>query len=339
MDEKRNVSTTGKSLFEALMDDLHAGFLFISTQPFYLILPVIIDLIVWFGPRLRVQNALGAPLELYFKRVLFQLPASFRFQYTAAIRTVLDSLDSSNLIGALSFFPGSVPFYFAGFLPVSSPIGGAASVEVPGIGAFIGIFTALAVAGFLLGIAFYATIANRLLFPSERLTIRAFWRTAGRFALIILVGILAAAVFAFPLSFALVLLFPLGQIAIAIFILAAVLGLLLIIFPFLFVPAGIFAGLSLREAILVSRNLTANDVIGNVNFFVVSFVISLGLRNIWQIPDADSWMTLVSILGSAFITASLFAAYLVRFRTQLHNTRKISQFLARFSTEEDTNGK
>ena len=321
------------------MDDLHAGFLFISTQPFYLILPVIIDLIVWFGPRLRVQNALGAPLELYFKRVLFQLPASFRFQYTAAIRTVLDSLDSSNLIGALSFFPGSVPFYFAGFLPVSSPIGGAASVEVPGIGAFIGIFTALAVAGFLLGIAFYATIANRLLFPFERLTIRAFWRTAGRFALIILVGILAAAVFAFPLSFALVLLFPLGQIAISIFILAAALGLLLIIFPFLFVPAGIFAGLSLREAILVSRNLTANDVIGNVNFFVVSFVISLGLRNIWQIPGADSWMTLVSILGSAFITASLFAAYLVRFRTQLHNTRKISQFLARFSTEEDTNGK
>ena len=108
------------------------------------------------------------------------------------------------------------------------------------------------------------------------------------FTLIILVGILALAVFAFPLSFVLVLLFPLGEIALAIFILATALGLILIIFPFLFVPAGILAGLSIREAILASRNLAANDVIGNVNFFVVSFVISLGLRNIWQIPAADS---------------------------------------------------
>lgn len=339
MDERQQKIRLGeKSLLEMLLNEFQSGFAFIAEHPYYLMLPVIFDLVVWFGPRLSLENALKQPLSNFFTEALAPLPFEFRISYQPVINLLIESLKSTNLIGALSFLPGSVPYLFAGRLPSASPVSSIQTLDVPGLGSFLIGFTLFALIGYLIGIFYYVSMTQRLV-NAPMLPFRGFINLALKLICVILIGTAAAVMLAIPVSFGILILSRLGDIAVSLFMIVIIVLILRTVYPFLFVPAGIFAGLSIRDSILVSRNFTKIDPIANVNFCLVYFAIHVGLQQIWRIPASNSWMTLVGVFGSAFVTTSLFAAYIVRYQTQLHHTMMFTQLLSGITSREETNGK
>lgn len=327
-----------KSLLETLLNEFQAGFAFIANHPYYLLLPIIFDLMVWFGPRLSLENALTKPLTGFFARSLAPLPFEFRLSYQPIINMTIEGLKSTNLIGALSFIPGSVPYLFAGRLPSGAPTEMIRTIDVPGLGGFFMGFTLFALFGYLIGVFYYMAMTQRLI-NAPKLPLSGFFSLAGKLFLVILIGTALALILAIPISFGMLMLSRFGEAAISIFMLVLAVFALRAVYPFLFVPAGIFSGLTIRDAVLVSRNFTRIDPIANVNFCLVYFAILVGLQQIWRIPASTSWMTLVGVFGSAFVTTSLFAAYIIRYQTQLHHTIVFTQLLSGITSRGEMNGK
>ncbi len=339
MDERQQKIQFGeKTLLATLLNEFQAGFAFIANHPYYFLLPIIFDLVIWFGPRVSLEKALTKPLSKFFAEALAPLPFEFRISYQPVVNLLIRSLKSTNLMGALSFLPGSIPYLFAGRLPDAAPVTSIQTYDVPDLSGFFIGFVLLALVGYLVGVFYYVTMTQRLL-NAPKLPLSGFFHLAFKLFVVILIGAAVAIGFAVPISLGLMLLSRLGDMAAALFMFAVAILILRAVYPFLFVPAGIFAGLKIRDAVLVSRNFTKMDPIANVNFCLVYFAIYAGLRQIWRIPASNSWMTLIGVLGSAFVTTSLFAAYIIRYQTQLHNTIVLTQLLSGITSREEMNGK
>ncbi len=339
MDNNKQPQNRAKSGLEIVLGDFQKGLNFAASNPVFLLPPILIDLIVWFGPRISFHDALREPLGTIFSNALSQLPAALRLEYAPMFRAVLEGLRSSNLIGTIALLPGSVPFLFSGNLPAGAPIPEIQRIEISSLAIFALLFILLTAAGFVFGLFYYSMLTRRILAFKEKLTLPRFMIQIRRFAAVLVLLALAVVSISFAFSFALLILLQMGQFLISIFAMAALIGFIWIAVPFLFVPAGIFTDLPLKDAIAVSRSIPANDIIGNAKFWTITFVITIGLRNIWRIPESDSWMTLVGIFGSAFITVAIYAAYLYRYKTQLISTLKIRHFLSGIQLREGTNGK
>jgi ABC-type proline/glycine betaine transport system permease subunit len=88
-----------------------------------------------------------------------------------------------------------------------------------------------------------------------------------------------------------------------------------LVVPLFFFPLGIFVrGQNVFRSILSGLQL-ARFTLPSSSLFVLSvLLISIGLNFVWSIPPADSWMSLVGILGHAFITTALLAASFIYYR-------------------------
>lgn len=339
MENNKTPLNQAKKGLETTLSDFQKGLNFAASNPIYLLPPILIDLIVWFGPRIGFHDVLREPLGNLFSASLVQLPTALKLQYTPIFRSILEGLRSSNLIGTIALLPGSIPFLFSGNLPGDAPGLEIQRIEVPNLAIFSLIFVFLTIFGFVFGIFYYSILTRRILEFKEKLSLRRFAAQIGRFAVILIFLVLVITAISIALSFALLIFLRMGQFVVSIFAAAVMIGLIWAILPFLFVPAGIFSDLTIRDAILVSRNIPVSDLIGNAKFWTITFVITIGLRNIWRIPESDSWMTLIGIFGSAFITVAIYAAYIYRYRSQLINTLKIRHFLSGIQLREGTNGK
>ena len=86
-------------------------------------------------------------------------------------------------------------------------------------------------------------------------------------------------------------------------------------FPLVFTPQALFSGKNnILVSIMTSVRLVRHFLPGAGTFLVVALVFTQGMDILWRIPPANSWMTLVGILGHAFIYTAIMAASFVYFR-------------------------
>jgi hypothetical protein len=85
--------------------------------------------------------------------------------------------------------------------------------------------------------------------------------------------------------------------------------------PIFFAPHGIFLrGQNAFYSIYASLRLTRFTMPTSSMFVLAVFVISQGLNYLWAVPADDSWMTLVGIVGHAFVTTALLASSFIYYR-------------------------
>jgi hypothetical protein len=88
-----------------------------------------------------------------------------------------------------------------------------------------------------------------------------------------------------------------------------------LIVPLFFAGHGIFLRSQNVFASVLSGLRMARFSLPNSSLFVLSVLFtSLGLNYLWSIPEPDSWMLLVGIIGHAFITTALLAASFIYYR-------------------------
>jgi hypothetical protein len=327
---------------------LTAGFELLSHNLLLVALPVVLDLVLWLGPRISVR-----PLVRGFEELLrSQQTAGSEVagQVEQAVRLLEQFGQQFNLLSVLGGVPMfHVPSLLARRAPAAgSPLGVPHVLSLSSVLAVIPWWGALVLLGLVLGFLYLNEIAHRVA-EAEASRVRGGglgrpdgdglndgtdvgdWVEPGdpgdfsagvwkflRFLLfafgLIVVGFTVVPLWVLVVALGTAIAQPLGILlwvgGVGLFSYAAL--------HLLFVIPGLLLGgrrllRAIGESVLLSH-LSLSPVLG---FILLGLVIYEGLGYAWSLPRSDSWATLVGILGNGFVATGLTSAAFIFYRDRL----------------------
>lgn len=300
-----------------LIRALTAGFDATTSHLGLLAFSLLIDLLLWLGPHLRLQALVEGLLARATNIPELQTP-EMADALKLTRETWAELTQSLNLLSALRTLPIGIPSLMAGQPIAQTPLGTPFAWELPSLSVTLGVWLIIVLLGVLLGALYYDLVAQAAL--GGKVDIRQSfiqWSWTGRQAIVLLliwVGLFFLV--SFPASCLVSFSVMSGAGGVNPWLVFIGGGLVIwIFFPLLFSAHGIFvnrraAWLSMREGARLTR-LTM-PVTGL--FFIIVLILSEGLDVLWQQPPLASWLTLVGVVGHAFITTGLLAASFVYYR-------------------------
>lgn len=297
-----------------LIQALTSGFKIVSEHMELILLPMLFDLLVWLGPRLSIYELLSKNIRSMFARLLLRTPITLYTQIDMLSKSVDQALKDYNLTSSISTFPFSVPVLLNG-LNIQAPaesgkflIPSLQTVSLTSVSSAFLISLAFAVCGFLFGMVYYTAIAHRFLPFPARISFSDFIRRSANVIFFLILAFLIISLLMIPLSCISSITVVLSPVVSQIIFFLLLFALAWLVVPFFFVFHGLFYGYSIRKAVRVSFNI-GNWFSSAISFFIIeAIVISQGLKLIWNIPQTNSWLMLISIFGNAYITTSLIGA-------------------------------
>ena len=301
-----------------LIPSLSAGFNAVANNVSLLILPVVIDLLLWFGPHVRIKR-LFAPFFLAFNEQALSMEAqlspdlvSMMYQSQEAWDVILERF---NLVSVLRTLPVGVPSLLAFRGVIQNPFGQAAIFESTTILGAFGSWFGFVTAGILLGTIYFGSVARSSGILARPFSARLL---AGQFVqtlLLTLTLMLVLAIIIVPMSLVLAvsaLLSPmLGQVT----LFAMTFLALWLLLPLFFAPHGIFMAQNrAHDAVFQSLRLARLFMPNTGLMILLIILVGQGMNVIWLLPKWDSWMVLLGIAGHAFISSGLLAATFVYYR-------------------------
>ena len=315
---------------------LRAGFDAAANHIYLILFPAAADLFLWLGPHLHLKTLLGdmyrqvqsnlasLPPDLAAQASLWTDPENA--QMLKAAQTFV--IERFNLMIFLRTFPVGIPSFMSGKYPIGTPIGSYPAFDLSDPIQIIGLWLAVSIVGLVLGIFYYQVTAQAALngkvdwvealrrWPAQALS-------ALGLGMLLVVSILAGFVPFFCLA-----LVSLGSLAMISFVLYS--GLLLVIaYPFVFIGHAIAAdNASLVQAVRSGFRLARMTMPMTSLFFLIVFLITRALEWLWAAPAEDSWLTLIAIVGHAFVTTGLLAATFLYYRSAGRWLQQVLRVLA-----------
>jgi hypothetical protein len=297
------------------IDALRAGFDTVANHIGLIFFPVILDLFLWLGPRLRLTALVHSISDRLTTLYQIQDPSAGELLKASQEGWALLA-QQLNVMVALRSYPVGIPSLMAYVQPIGAPVG-AQSWEIRSFGGVFLAWLLITAFGLLLGTLFFEVVSQATLSRTvrwreslgswPRLSVQVFFLAI--FWLVIVICLMIPGTIILSLA-------ALGGLAMVICG-ALVFGFfaLGLVFPLLFSPHGIFAmRLSMVASLRNSIQLTRRTYSSTMVFFFSAFVLAKGLDLLWQTPADTSWLLLVGIAGHAFITTSLLAASFVYYR-------------------------
>ena len=292
------------SIIQALL----SGFNTIANKPYLMLLPILLDLFLWFGPAWRVDQ-----LFMPIIQSLPRLPGLENPEYTQLLeelQSVWETLISNfDLAVTLRTLPIGVPSLIVSKSPFSNPLGNPLVFNLDTNGQVLGLLISFLLIGYSLGSLYFKNISNQIIQPISNQNFKTFFKNLSQILLMPIIIMLILLILGIPIIFIfsiITMLFPtLGNF---VFI---VLGMLFIwtLIPLIFTPHGIFLyKLSLFPAMMTSIHVVRVSMGKTAWFLLSSVVLIQGLNYLWQTPPTDNWFLLIGILGHAFIVSAVIAA-------------------------------
>jgi hypothetical protein len=286
-----------------VINAIRAGMDAISSHLSLLLLPLALDALLWFGPRLSVQKIFSAAFDQMLALTGGNLPNE---EITAVQQLMTDWLPNFNLLSALRTFPVGVSSLMSGKLPVENPLGAQSVFEVGSEGGLLGWLFLFTFIGWVLGGLYFNLVSGVTGMRNQAFgSIRAVLQTL-LFSLLITMLVFVIGIPAIFILGILSLISP-GFLQVAMFVLA--LFSAWVIVPIFFAPHGMYLrGQNAFHSIYASLRMARFTLPTSSMFVLAVFVISQGLNYLWAVPADNSWMMLVGIAGHAFVTTALLAA-------------------------------
>lgn len=297
-----------------LIPSILAGFEAVANHVHLIILPILIDLFLWFGPHLRVKsllqpmiNGLVLPAEM--------ANGSFEQIFSSTRELYLLLVERFNLFSALRTLPVGIPSLISNISPLTNPLGSPLLIETRDLSSALMIWLVVGLVGLIVASFYINSICHVVSTDAAPATPGSIgWQTLQLLYLTILCVIFIL-VIVFPalviVSFLSLLSPVIGQIALFVG------GLILIwvVTPMLFAPQAIFMQhLPVLKALLSSIRMVRFALPSTGLFFLTAIIIAQGLDLLWQIPPENSWFTLIGIAGHALVNTSLYAAIFIYYR-------------------------
>lgn len=299
-----------------LIPSLVQGFNLIA-QKFYLILPpILLDLFLWFGPRLSFESILNKSWTSMIAGWKTYSGMQDVLDLATEIWQGFAKLNFFSLLRSLPVGLTSLLWWRSeGGTPLKlSPISLTFLNEQWFVLLALGLFTF----GIFLGALFFKWISEATISEVSKPKVKSvFWMT-GQSVLLTFILLIMLILLSIPVSlFSNILLTAASGLAeIGIFILGMILIWLLL--PLVFSAHGIFVEkLNAVQSIRLSVQLVRTRSSGAGFFITIVVLLNMGLNLIWNIPPSNSWWLLIGIIGHAFIYTALVASSFFYFRSGL----------------------
>ena len=305
--QKQEQITTLPGVFATIA----AGFDLIAKHLWLLLLPVILDIFYWLGPRLRFQEII--------EQVVALLPQEADVLSMAP--QLLEIAPRTNLFTTLTVQLIGVPALLVGSVPEKTPIATQA-LEISSWLNWIGLFLTFSIIGLMLTALFYTLIAYAVSKQALNGEIFSAGEWAKRFGYSWLRLMVLALFF---LLVVVIIYIPLITISTILFFINGTLGsLILLAGPFILIwitifmflaPFGIVLnGRPVLKAVIESVRLVQTNLVTALLLLLTVILIGTVLDWILFGVENGTWMTLINILGHAFVSTALIAALFLYYR-------------------------
>jgi hypothetical protein len=316
-----------------------AGFEAVAAKPAFIIPPMMMDLFLWFGPRLGIPQ--------FFREISLRIPAidGLEPQIMQDLQETLESLALKfNLlagtnaipIGSPSLMravPAGLPSVMAGRLPYGNPLGQPLLVTITDTALIVGLLLLSLVVWQAVGVLYQRWLAKDVIGVEN---LASFSRSGpSMIALTLGLYILGAVSVAVVMTLASIVWFMVPLLGLSIGFLGfslAFWGLVYSIFaPHFIVRDGINPVL----AIIKSIRLVRWNFLDTVGFFIVLYAANWALHKVWVLPSDQSWLTVMAIAGHALTTAMLLMSSYQFFQNRWVVTEKAMQRWAALTASEN----
>jgi len=295
---------------------LKAGFNIVSSRVALILIPLGLDLLLWFGPHLSVNGLLSPSLNYIFNQAGRSLTGAELEAFIQRQTFILNWLRDFNLLNLLSkpqWFPVGITSLSAQSLPVTNPLGLQNTVVVSSLWVLLGLMIILVPLGWVVGGLFFRQVSGSIQTESGALV--GILRSIVQSVFLSTLWLAFLTALLIPLSlviFMLELISPLFANVAVVAIFFFSFWLIVLLF---FTPHGIFIRKQNAFHSIFSSLRMMRYSLPTSGMFVLSvFILSRGLDILWSAPKSGSWLALVGIAGHAFITTSLLAASFVYYR-------------------------
>jgi hypothetical protein len=296
-----------------IIGSIRAGFDVIAANVSAILLPLALDLVLWLGPRLSVERIAQPVLQQ-----VSSLAANSGLQ-PDDIRAALDMyrqfFSEFNLLVVLRTFPIGVSSLMSGRMPTQSPLGAPTFVQIDSPGHVLGLTLVLTLAGWMLGGLYFHWVAGLVIPRNTSDAPVPTGRAVTQTLVYSLIWAALAWILGLPLFIVVYLMFAINTLlGEGVLLFLGFLALWLIV-PVFFSPHGIFIKKQNALASFVGGFQLTRFTLPTSSLFVLTVVlIGVGLNLLWSVPQNDSWLALIGILGHAFITTALLAASFVYYQ-------------------------
>ncbi|OGO23072.1 MAG: hypothetical protein A2Y54_04770 [Chloroflexi bacterium RBG_16_51_16] len=294
-----------------IIHSIRAGFDVISTNLAAILLPLMLDVFLWLGPRLSLERLfLSLQSEMMAIWKAGGISAADLEQLMEGYKNMVPQF---NLFWLLRTIPvGISSLMFARNLP-QTPLGLPTIWQVTG-GDLILWMGLLIFLGWVGGGLYFRWVA-RFSIPDLQEQLPGTLKAVAQTVLLSIVWTGLTLAIGLPVFLFVALLFQVNSILAQIVILGASFLSMWLIVPMFFWPHGIFIKNQNFLVAIISSAQMARFTLPTSSMFVLTiFLLGFGLNFVWSIPSPESWMTVVGILGHAFITTALLAASFIYYR-------------------------
>ncbi len=303
-----NTSSDIKIEKPKVIQALLSGFNTIASKPHLILLPVILDLFLWFGPAWRIVDVFRP-----FIQGLSNIPGLNGSEYAEIVQSYQtlwqDILNNFNLANVLRTLPIGVPSLMVGELPFINPMGYPLVFNLNSSLQVLVFWFLFLVVGFFFGNVYFQNISQQVLHSNEKVTIKDSFKAFLQIILMPIMLLIIMLIISIPVLL-LITVVTLISPAFGEFVIFAVGVIILwILMPLIFTPHSIY----LYKQNLIAAMMTSISVVrvsmGRTAWFILaSFILIRGLDILWRSPAADSWFLLIGILGHAFIVSGVIAS-------------------------------
>jgi hypothetical protein len=294
-----------------IINSIKAGFDLIAANITAILLPLLLNLFFWLGPRLRMDalfNSIKSDVMMIWKSG--GIPAEDIQRAMDLYETVIPNV---NLFWIFRTFPIGISSLFLPQEISQTPLGDPAVWQVSAA-SLLGWMFVLTFLGWVGGGLYFRNVAWLALGNKEARPLGVLRAIVQTILVSVSWGILAMFI-GVPAFMVLAVVFQLNSFVANLLVLFLSVVSMWVIVPLFFWPHGIF----LRQqnafsSILSSLQMMRLTLPTSSLFVLTLFLLSFGLNFLWSIPPEDSWMTLVGILGHSFVATALLASSFVYYR-------------------------
>ncbi len=323
-----------------VIGSLMVGFEVVGGHLWLIVLPMLLDLFLWLGPRISI-----APLFQRLAAFLTEYPVpdpELVRQVEQTVTLLEQTGEQLNLFSLLSAFPLlDVPSLLSQRVPgMVTPVGEPRILLVTS-GLVLIMWSAMLIPiGLLLGFLYLNSVARRIRVThlSDKAEAEGAKQVVGASSglakflnvFLFVAGLLAAGVLCIPL---------LTLVVSIVMMIAPTLGVLVwslgiglggyLVLHLLFVIPGVLVGeRGLFQATVESFMLIQTRFPSVVALILLAVMIYEGLGFVWSLPLGDSWSLLVGILGNGCVATGLTAGMFVFYQEQVGQLAKLRQVSA-----------
>jgi hypothetical protein len=294
-----------------IINSIKVGFDIIAANITAILLPLLLNLFLWLGPRLRMDSLFNSVKDDVIS--IWKTSGIPSEDIQRAMDLYENTIPRINLFWIFHTIPIGISNLFLPKGISQTPLGDPATWQVSAA-SLLGWIFFLILFGWIGGGLYFRSVAWLAMANMDAQPLSVPRAIVQTILISIFWGILSVFI-GVPVFFVLAVVLQFSAFIANLLVLFLSLASMWVIVPLFFWPHGVFIKQqNVITSILSSVQMMRFTLPTSSLFVLTVFLLTFGLNFLWSIPPEDSWMTLLGIFGHSFVTTALLAGSFIYYR-------------------------